>query len=285
MASSYAGTLPLSDQSIPSRGRDLAPLHTAGLVENYHVELDEVESLPQPPKQPLIPPHVGKGRLTQEESFVAAICSLLVEHQIGKLLKYACVKELQLTKCPGLAINLLLLLSLTHACFPRSRRHTRKFFELSYYNVSTQRYGVGWDDMLLVSFWIIVFTGLRVAIMDYLLVPLAQRVGISKKKEKVRFAEQAWILLYPSLFWSLGMVCNSLWPTNRGTNLLNSSSCTTLTTGSILNSCGLAGQTEKWMVSRSGITLYSLRSGSNKFSLSTSKNIARITRKCLLTML
>ena len=65
--------------------------------------------------------------------------------------------------------------------------------------------------MFLVSFWIIVFTGLRVTIMDYLLVPLAQRAGISKRKEKIRFAEQAWILIYPSLFWSLGMVCDGPW--------------------------------------------------------------------------
>ena len=83
----------------------------------------------------------------------------------------------------------------------------------------------------MVSFWIIVFTGLRVAVMDYLLVPLAQKVGISKKKEKIRFAEQAWILLYPSLFWSLGMVRSSLQAANLGANDLGSISCTTPTIG------------------------------------------------------
>ena len=58
----------------------------------------------------------------------------------------------------------------------------------------------------MVCFWIISFTGLRVAVMDYVLVPLAQNSGIAKKKKKVRFAEQAWVLIYYGSFWSLGMV-------------------------------------------------------------------------------
>ncbi len=50
------------------------------------------------------------------------------------------------------------------------------------------------------------FTGLRAAVMDYILVPIAQMAGILKKKEIVRFAEQAWIFVYYTAFWSLGMV-------------------------------------------------------------------------------
>ena len=107
-------------------------------------------------------------------------------------------------------MNLLLLLALTHMCFPRSRRQTRKFFELNYYDSSTGRYAVGWDDFFTVSFWIIVFTGLRVVVMDYVLVPLAQHSGIAKKKKKIRFAEQAWVLIYYGSFWSLGMVGSTI---------------------------------------------------------------------------
>lgn len=103
-------------------------------------------------------------------------------------------------------MNLLSLLALTHMCFPRARRQTRKFFELSYYNASSGRYSLGWDDIFMVFFWIVVFTGLRVAVMDYLLVPLAQAAGITKKKDKTRFAEQTWVLIYYGAFWSLGMV-------------------------------------------------------------------------------
>lgn len=41
--------------------------------------------------------------------------------------------------------------------------------------------------------------------MDYILAPFAQRAGIHKKKAKVRFAEQAWILLYYGPSWGIGM--------------------------------------------------------------------------------
>ena len=109
----------------------------------------------------------------------------------------------------GLAANLLALLALTHLCFPRARRHTRKFFRLSYYNPDTDRYKLGWDDLPLIFYWIVVFTGLRASMMDYALTPLAQLAGIGKKKARVRFAEQAWIFLYYSAFWSIGMVRTS----------------------------------------------------------------------------
>ena len=113
-----------------------------------------------------------------------------------------------LNNLSGLAVNLLMLLALTHLCFPRARRHTRKFFQLSYYNPSSGKYALGWDDLPLVFYWLIVFTGLRVAVMDYVLVPLAQMAGIEKKKDKVRFAEQGWSFVYYIAFWSLGMVCS-----------------------------------------------------------------------------
>lgn len=58
----------------------------------------------------------------------------------------------------------------------------------------------------MVSFWIVVFTGLRVAVMEYILAPLAQYGGIRMGKDKLRFAEQAWMLTYYCVFWTLGMV-------------------------------------------------------------------------------
>ena len=61
----------------------------------------------------------------------------------------------------------------------------------------------------MVLYSIVLLTGLRAATSDYVLVPLAQGLGITKKKEKVRFAEQAWIIIYDSVFWSLGMVRKS----------------------------------------------------------------------------
>ena len=41
--------------------------------------------------------------------------------------------------------------------------------------------------------------------MDYFLTPLAAWCGVSKKKTKVRFAEQSWIIIYYGIFWGTGM--------------------------------------------------------------------------------
>jgi acyl-CoA-dependent ceramide synthase len=106
----------------------------------------------------------------------------------------------------GLAVNLLVLLALTHMSFPRARRHTRKFFELSYYNEETGEYRAGWNDAWMVSFYIVVFTGLRAAAMDYILMPLAAKGGVKSKRDLTRFGEQAWLLIYYTVFWTLGMV-------------------------------------------------------------------------------
>lgn len=116
---------------------------------------------------------------------------------------------------PGLSINCLLLLALTHIIFPTLRLRTSQFFYLSYYEPQTGRYATGWDDLKSVSFWIVVFTALRAGFMDYILVPYARWVGISKKKATIRFAEQAWLLIYYAVFWSLGMVSDAGPPISR----------------------------------------------------------------------
>lgn len=123
----------------------------------------------------------------KEETYMEAFCSWLVEHQIG------------------LAANLLTLLFLTHLCFPRARTTTRKFFKLSYYSSETGLYIAGWDDACLVLFWIVAFTGIRCSVMDYVMMPFARRYGIKTISGQVRFAEQGWLFIYDSIFWTLGM--------------------------------------------------------------------------------
>jgi very-long-chain ceramide synthase len=95
---------------------------------------------------------------------------------------------------------------MTHISFPRARQRTRKFFEMSYYDSETQQYGRGWDDMYFVFFWIVLLTGMRAAIMDYVLKPFAKWGGVESKKAVVRFTEQGWVFIYYVLSWSLGMV-------------------------------------------------------------------------------
>jgi len=116
-----------------------------------------------------------------------------------------------------------MLLTLTHMSFPRARRHTRKFFELSYYNPESGEYGAGWNDAWMVLYWIVVFTGLRAAVMHYLLMPIAKRGGVKTERDQTRFAEQAWLLVYYSVFWTLGMVSGTF------------SNCSELEEGAIAN--------------------------------------------------
>lgn len=93
-------------------------------------------------------------------------------------------------------------------CFPRARRRTKVFFSLSYHNVASGQYHQGWDDIYFIIFWITVITGLRVAVMEYLLQPIASWGGIRKTKAKMRFTEQAWMLIYFTCSWCFGMVCD-----------------------------------------------------------------------------
>jgi hypothetical protein len=110
----------------------------------------------------------------------------------------------------GLSINLLALLCLTHVCFPKVRTQTRKFFSLSYHNPDSGKYALGPNDAWMVLYWVVIFTGLRAAVMEYILMPLAKKAKVVTKRDQTRFSEQAWLLVYYSIFWTLGMVMRSV---------------------------------------------------------------------------
>jgi acyl-CoA-dependent ceramide synthase len=88
---------------------------------------------------------------------------------------------------------------------PKARPHTTNYFNLAYYNPESGRYGIGKVDCYFIFFCIILFTGLRAATMEYLLAPFAKSQGISKRKDMTRFSEQGWLLIYYSVFWTLGL--------------------------------------------------------------------------------
>ncbi|KAI1650891.1 longevity assurance proteins LAG1/LAC1 [Daldinia loculata] len=104
----------------------------------------------------------------------------------------------------GLSFNLITLIFLTHICLPKARPHTSKFFTLSYYNPESGKYSIGTNDYHFISFCIVLFTGLRACLMEHILSPLARQWGISKRKDITRFSEQAWMLVYYSVFWTVG---------------------------------------------------------------------------------
>lgn len=89
---------------------------------------------------------------------------------------------------------------------PAARPHTSKFFTLSYHNANTGKYAAGSSDLHFMAFCIVVLTGLRASAMRYVLAPLAQHWGVSRKKDATRFAEQSWAVLYYNIFWPMGMV-------------------------------------------------------------------------------
>ena len=79
--------MPSPDASWLPNERWSAPLHKDGHVEKYYFKADKLESLPRPEQQPLHPIVARNRTSKQEESFIAAFCSLLVEHQIGEPIK------------------------------------------------------------------------------------------------------------------------------------------------------------------------------------------------------
>ncbi|KAK8145495.1 sphingosine N-acyltransferase lag1 [Beauveria asiatica] len=104
----------------------------------------------------------------------------------------------------GLSFNLLALLFLAHAFIPKAREHTNKFFHISYYNPNSGNYAIGVDDMYLIAFFIVLFTGLRAGCMEYMLAPVGRSRGITKRKDLTRFTEQGWLFVYYSVFWTMG---------------------------------------------------------------------------------
>ncbi|KAI0019972.1 longevity assurance proteins LAG1/LAC1 [Xylariomycetidae sp. FL0641] len=105
----------------------------------------------------------------------------------------------------GFSFNLIALVFLAHVFLPKARPHTLKFFTLSYHNPDTGRYGIGGADYYFILFCTVLYTGLRAACMENVLAPLARHWGVSKTKDITRFSEQAWLLVYYIVFWSLGL--------------------------------------------------------------------------------
>lgn len=105
----------------------------------------------------------------------------------------------------GISINFLILLSTAHICFPNIRVQTGKFFQLSYHNPNSGNYAIGPNDICIVIYWVVLFTALRATVMDYVLMPFSTKAGVKRVRDQARFCEQAWLLVYYSVFWTMGM--------------------------------------------------------------------------------
>lgn len=105
-----------------------------------------------------------------------------------------------------MSLGILVALAGVHVAAPQLRPLVRKFYTVSHYNPTTDRYAKGYDDGYLVAFWIIAFTFLRSFALEHIFTPLAKRGGIKSKKGIVRFTEQAWMMVYYTTSTALGIV-------------------------------------------------------------------------------
>ncbi|KAM0339581.1 hypothetical protein ACHAPU_010881 [Fusarium lateritium] len=113
------------------------------------------------------------------------------------------VKQWLINNQIGICFSLLAPLLLAQ-CTAKSRLLTSKLTSLSYFNPETGEYGVGFDDNCLVIVLIIALTGLRDATMRFALAPITSACGLGRDKS-ARFKEQAWLFIYYSTCWSVGM--------------------------------------------------------------------------------
>lgn len=134
------------------------------------------------------------------ESLAAVLRKGMVDHQLG------------------VSLNLLVLLGLAYFLFPSLRPTLFSFMGLSYrVNLDPQHssigadkatstlYGEGSKDAQLILTFIVLLTAFRAFMLDYVLTPFASQLGIKRTKQKIRFAEQSYMLLYYSVYWVWGV--------------------------------------------------------------------------------
>ncbi|GJN87030.1 sphingosine N-acyltransferase lag1 [Purpureocillium lilacinum] len=105
-----------------------------------------------------------------------------------------------------ITFSLLTLLTLSHTFLSWVRPYTSQLVSLSGYNPRTGKYAISSGDLCLVAFLAMLLTGLRAGAIDGVLRPLGRRWGISKQRASIRFAEQAWLVIFsvvsgPIGFW------------------------------------------------------------------------------------
>jgi acyl-CoA-dependent ceramide synthase len=87
----------------------------------------------------------------------------------------------------GSCVNIMLVILLSYLLFQGLRDRTGGFFMLSYPLDSS--YGIGPQDLKLVLGFMTFFAAARVAVMDYVLKPLAVKLRVSKPSTPTRFAD------------------------------------------------------------------------------------------------
>ncbi|KAH8596266.1 putative longevity-assurance protein [Bisporella sp. PMI_857] len=84
------------------------------------------------------------------------------------------------------------------------RAYTGRFLYLSYARPATSSYQQGIDDIYYVFAWVVNFTALRAITIEWILRPISGYLGVSERN-RLRFAEQGWLVAYYGIFWTIGM--------------------------------------------------------------------------------
>ena len=124
----------------------------------------------------------------------------------------------------GISLTALTMIFAVHNLYPSLRPYTTSYLQLPHYEPTKGAYVQGWDDIYFIISSILAFTAVRAIIIDWVFEPLARNRGL-KKKTAVRFAEQAWLLVYDSTFWAYGMVRTAITALDLVTPLLDMQRC------------------------------------------------------------
>lgn len=106
----------------------------------------------------------------------------------------------------GISLTILAMLLALHNLYPSLRPYTQPFFELSYYDPTSNTYIQGWHDLYLVVSAALALTAIRAIVIERVIQPIGRSLGL-KRKAALRLAEQGWQVLYYGFIWAIGLVC------------------------------------------------------------------------------
>ncbi|KAL1957148.1 hypothetical protein VTO42DRAFT_6291 [Malbranchea cinnamomea] len=118
--------------------------------------------------------------------------------------KEATLREWVVNNQIGIPVTILAMIFALHSLYPSLRPYTTPFLQLPHFQPERGAYVQGWDDIYFIISSILGFTAVRAFAIDWVFQPIARSRGL-KRKNAIRFAEQAWLLVYDSTFWTYGM--------------------------------------------------------------------------------
>ena len=100
--------------------------------------------------------------------------------------------------------TIILAVASIHSLIPPARPFTQHFIQLPYY-VGGGWYLQGADDALFILGWLILMTAIRASTIEGIY-QFVTRFRLVSRKQRMRFAEQGFLLLYSGTSFSVGMV-------------------------------------------------------------------------------